>query len=132
MAVLDHDLETFDALDRQAAPQHAERHMAIPNGPAAAAVLATGAGSALYGIIVLLAESIESFKNAMVLSNTVGPLSGKSTFGVLAWLVVWGLLYALWRNRQVNFERVWLATLALVIVALVLTFPPFFMLFAID
>jgi hypothetical protein len=51
-----------------------------PNGAAAAAILPAGPGSALYGLIVLLGDSNEAFRNLMILNTAVGPLSGKSTF----------------------------------------------------
>jgi hypothetical protein len=104
----------------------------LPNGAAAAAVLAAGAGSALYGLLVMLTESIAVIHDAMNLNKDVGPLSGKTTFGVLAWLVVWGVLHALWRNRDINFSRAFTIALTLVGVALLLTFPPVFLLFALD
>jgi hypothetical protein len=104
----------------------------LPNGPAAAAVLAAGIGSALYGLIVLLAEANTAIHDLMIINKDVGPLSGKTTFGMMAWLVVWGALHRVWRNRNVTFARVFTITLALLGAALLLTFPPFFLLFAVD
>jgi hypothetical protein len=104
----------------------------LPNGPAAAAILASGIGSALYGVIVLLAESVPAVHDFTNLNSDVGPLSGKTTFGVLAWLIVWGALHALWRRKNVGFARVFTATLVLIGLALALTFPPVFLAFAID
>ena len=104
----------------------------LPNGPAAAAILASGIGSALYGLFVLLAESNATAHDLMNLNNDVGPLSGKTTFGVVAWLLVWGVLHALWRAKNVGFARVFTITLVLIGLALVLTFPPVFLAFAID
>jgi hypothetical protein len=133
MAIMDREVDTNGwqrtdtRLEEQ--PEHTP-DMARPNGVAAAAILAAGLGSALYGLIVLLAESSEALKNLMILNTAVGPLSGKSTFGVLAWLVVWGVLHLLWRSKNVDFARVWTATLVLIGVSLVCTFPLFFMLFS--
>jgi hypothetical protein len=134
MAILDREVETQHV--QRTYPRLTERSLenplevAQPNGAAAAAILASGIGSVLYGLIVLLAESNKAISDLLVLSKAVGPLSGKSTFGVLAWLVVWGLLHLMWRHKNVNFSRVWMATLVLIGVSLVLTFPLFFMLFA--
>jgi hypothetical protein len=120
-----HDDNIFESRQPESAPE-----LTVPNGAACAAILAAGLGSALYGLIVLLAESNEAFRSLMILNTAVGPLSGKSTFGVLAWLAVWGVLHLLWRNKNLNFARVWTATLVLIGLSLVLTFPLFFMLFA--
>lgn len=132
MAAVERELERVEPIEPRAAwaDDAEDAPVALPNGAACAAVLAAGLGSALYGLIVLLAESIEPFRQLMVLNSAVGPLSGKSTFGMLAWLVSWALLHMLWRGRQIEFQRVWQATLVLIAVGLVLTFPPFFMLFA--
>jgi hypothetical protein len=40
------------------------------------------------------------------------------------WLVAWAILHALWRQRSVNLTRVNAAALALLILGLLLTFPP--------
>ena len=135
MAIADREVETARSLSEYSALPARARGIyptedRIPNGPAAAAILAAGIGSALYGLIVLLAESSEAFRQLMVLNSSVGPLSGKSTFGVLAWLAAWAGLHFAWRDRDVNFGRAWAVTLALVGIALVLTFPLFFGLFA--
>jgi len=134
MAIMDREVDTnswqpTDKRQEERQPEHTP-DLASPNGVAAAAILAAGLGSALYGLIVLLAESNEAFKDLMNLNTAVGPLSGKSTFGVLAWLVVWGVLHMRWRNKNVDFGRVWTATLVLIGISLVCTFPLFFMLFS--
>jgi hypothetical protein len=110
----------------------AQPEAGLPNGPAAAAVLAAGIGSALYGLIVLLAEANVTVHDYMIINQDVGPLSGKTTFGMIAWLLVWVVLHLLWRNRNVAFARIFTITLVLLGVALLLTFPPFFLMFAVD
>ena len=100
------------------------------NGPAAAAVLAAGVGCAVLGLFTLLAEAIEPIHNFMELSSAVGPLSGKSTFAVLVWLIVWVGLHLWWRDQNVSFRAVYVVTLVLVGVGFVLTFPPVFLAFS--
>jgi hypothetical protein len=100
------------------------------NGPAAAAVLAAGVGCAVLGLFTLLAEAIEPIHNFMELSSAVGPLSGKSTFAVLVWLIVWVGLHLWWRDQNVSFRAVYIVTLVLVGVGFVLTFPPVFLAFS--
>ena len=100
------------------------------NGPAAAAVLAAGVGCAALGIYTFLAESSLAVASFMELSKAVGPLSGKTVFAVLTWLIAWGILHTIWRSRNVNFNAIFVLTLVLVGVGFLLTFPPVFLLFA--
>ena len=103
---------------------------AFHNGPAAAAVLAAGVGCAVLGLFTLLSEAIEPIHNFMELSSAVGPLSGKTTFAVLVWLIVWVGLHLRWRDQNVSFRAVYVVTLVLVGVGFVLTFPPVFLAFS--
>jgi fluoride ion exporter CrcB/FEX len=100
------------------------------NGPAAAAVLAAGVGCAVLGLFTLLSEAIEPIHNFMELSSAVGPLSGKTTFAVLVWLIAWVGLHLWWRDRKMSFRAVYVVTLVLVGVGFVLTFPPVFLAFS--
>lgn len=99
---------------------------AKPNGPALAALLAAGIGSASLGILTTLAEASKPLKDALVLSTPVGPLSGKTTYAVVAWLVAWVVLAFLWRGKQIAPRVAYVATFALVAVGLLGTFPVFF------
>ena len=135
MTMVDTEIHEDVALDmlepwRKAAEERPKT--GLPNGPAAATVLAAGIGSALYGLIVLLAEANPALHDLMIINKDVGPLSGKTTFGMIAWLLAWGGLHALWHNRNVTFARVFTVTLVLLGLALLLTFPPFFLMFALD
>lgn len=51
----------------------------LPNGPAAAALLAGGIGSAMFGLITFFSEVSASFGKFLNWYNPVGALSGKST-----------------------------------------------------
>jgi hypothetical protein len=101
-----------------------------PNGPAAAAFLAAGIGSAALGVFTILAETFEGVVSFMELYAPVGPLSGKTTFAVVVWLVAWGALYGVWRSKEVSWRMVWTLTLVLVGIGFVLTFPLVFLAFA--
>jgi hypothetical protein len=100
-----------------------------PTGPAAAAILAAGIGSLALGLIVVLSEASGALLQALNLYNPVGPLSGKSSVAIVAWLVSWVALHVSWKARQLDFDKV--ATLALIFISLGLlgTFPLFFDLF---
>ncbi|MCL5677610.1 MAG: hypothetical protein M1602_07115 [Firmicutes bacterium] len=104
--------------------------MPLPNGPAAAAILAGGIGTAWYGLLVILAESVKNIGNLLNFYKPSGPLSGKTTVGVLGFLLIWAVLHNLWKGKDVEIEKVWTVSLALIVIGLVLTFPPVFLFFA--
>lgn len=103
---------------------------ARPSGPAMAAILAAGVGSFALGLVTTLAEASAGVASALRWSAAVGPLSGKTSVAVIAWLVAWILLHAAWRDREVRVRVVAAWTLVLIALGLVLLFPPFFELFA--
>ena len=101
----------------------------IPNGPAAAALLAGGIGSAVFGVIVLLSEVIESFGPALNWYDPVGPLSGKTTLGVAVFFITWVILHSMWKHKEVNFNSISIAAFVLLAIGLLFTFPPVWQLF---
>jgi hypothetical protein len=103
-----------------------------PNGPVAAVMIATGLGTLVLGILTTLGEASEGVAEFLEFSERVGPLSGKTIFAVIAFLVSWGGLHMALRDREVDWRSVTIALVALVAVSLVLTFPPFFQLFESD
>jgi hypothetical protein len=102
---------------------------AVPNGPAAAAILAAGIGAFSLGLLTTLAQASKAVAGALTFAAQVGPLSGKSTLAVVAYLVAWAILAARWRGKEVHFAPVWTATLVLLAFGLVGTFPLFYELF---
>ncbi|MBI4612667.1 MAG: hypothetical protein HY720_03565 [Planctomycetes bacterium] len=100
------------------------------NGPAAAIVLSAGIGSATLGIAVVLSTASESVKNLLNWWNPTGPLAGKTSVGVIAWIVSWAILHSVWRRREVAFRRLWIVAAALVALGFAGTFPPIFEAFA--
>ncbi len=107
-----------------------------PNGPVAAVFLATGIGSFVLGLFVVLSEVSTDISNFLKfdanygLGSGVGSLSGKAILAILAFLASWLILGLLLRGREVKFGPV--LTIALVLVAggFLLTFPPVFDIFA--
>jgi hypothetical protein len=101
-----------------------------PNGPAVAAILAAGVGVFVLGLLTVLSEANTDVHDFLDIKNRVGPLSGKTTFAVVAYLVAWVvLLPALWR-RSVPFGGAMLIAAGLIAAGFVGTFPKFFELFA--
>jgi uncharacterized membrane protein YfcA len=113
-----------------APPTAATGHPVRPNGPVAAVLLATGIGSFVLAVLVVWAEASESFADSLAYSDRVGPLAGKTTWAVVAFLVSWAGLHAYLRRRDVDLHKIWLITLALLALSLLGTFSPFFELFA--
>ena len=101
-----------------------------PTGPVAAALLATGIGSLVLGALTTLSEASTSFGTSIAFSDKVGPLSGKTTIAVVAYLASWVVLNGALRKKSVDLRAVTTVFVVLMVVALILTFPTFFELFA--
>jgi lysylphosphatidylglycerol synthetase-like protein (DUF2156 family) len=97
-----------------------------PNGVAAAAILAAASGACVLGLMIVTTEAFPAWKSAVTFQPPVGPLSGKSDFMVGAYVVALGVLVALWRGKNVNFSRVWTASLVLLVLGLLGSFPLFY------
>jgi hypothetical protein len=101
-----------------------------PSGAAAAVVVSAGIGTFSLGLFVALSAASPSLAKALDVFAPTGPLSGKTSAAVGAWLLSWAALHARWRRRDVPFSRWWHRALALVALGIVLTFPPVYDLFA--
>ncbi len=100
-----------------------------PNGPVAAALLAGGIGAAVLGVITILAESVASVGNALNWWNPAGTLTGVTGVAVIALFVSWIVLYFIFKDKETDFRRVAPVALALLLIGILGTFPPFFDLF---
>jgi hypothetical protein len=101
-----------------------------PFGPVAAVFLAASIGSLVLGILTTLAEASDGISSALEWSKAVGSLSGKTIISVLVFLVSWGILHSVLRDRDPDPRKVFMWTAGLVALGIVLTFPTFFQLFA--
>jgi hypothetical protein len=95
-----------------------------------ASFIACGIGSTVFGLGVIGAEMSTSFKNAIVLNSGVGPLSGKALIGVVAFVLSWILLHFGMRGKYVPLKTSFIIGVALTLLGVLFTFPPFFLLFA--
>lgn len=93
------------------------------NGAVMAAYLAAGIGAFAVGFWVILSEA--GIFAAPTLYGPAGGVSGRTTFGVVTWLIAWGVLHARWKARQVEPRTVFTITLVLIALGILLTFPPF-------
>ena len=98
-------------------------------GVASAAFVSSGIGCLVIGLMVTGAEMSAGLKTALTWSNPVGPLSGKTGVGVIAWIVSWVILHTLWKDKEMDFGKVFTITLILIALGFLFTFPPFFELF---
>src|SRR5512138_3532455 len=94
-------------------------------GVASAAFVSSGIGCLFIGLMVTGAEASAGLKTALTWSSGVGPLSGKTGVGIIAWIISWAILHAMWKDKEMNFGKVFTATLILIALGFLLTFPPF-------
>lgn len=98
----------------------------MTTGLAAAAMIAAGIGTLTIGLMTTGAEISAGLKNALKFYAPSGPLSGKTTVGIVVWLVGWILLSTIWKNKQYNLGKAFNITLVLIALGLLLTFPPLY------
>lgn len=101
-----------------------------PDGPAMAALHATGIGAFVLGLLTVLAEASASVKDWLEFYGPVGPLSGKTTLAVVAWLVSWAVLHPVLRSKPTLTNRHLFVICLLLFLGLLGTFPTFFEAFA--
>ncbi len=114
--------ETFDT----SALQEIDR----PTGPVAAAVLATGIGTFVLGLLTTLSEASTGIHDFLEFSKDVGPLSGKTILAVAAYFGSWAILHVLWRRQRRDLRPIAIAAAALIVLGILGTFPTFFQAFA--
>ncbi len=100
------------------------------DGPFAAALLATGIGCFLLGLLTTLAEVSGGFRTLLNFYNPVGPLSGKTTYAVILYVISWAVLHYMWKGRDNMVRFVLRPFVVLTLLGLLGTFPIFFELFA--
>lgn len=104
--------------------QSTENRTALTNGPGAAAILSAGIGSFMLAIFAMAADKVTAIKNLMIFWKPTGPLSGVTTCAIAVWLVVWLVLDRSWAKRDVPLTRISAVAMTLLVLGLLLTFPP--------
>ena len=97
----------------------------LPNGSGAAAVLAAGIGAFAIAVIDIAADKVASIKSMTNFYRPTGPLSGVTTISIFVWLACWAILDWRWRKKNVGIARISTVALVLLVLSLLLTFPPF-------
>jgi MFS superfamily sulfate permease-like transporter len=104
------------------------RHEEVANGAALASFLAAGIGAFAVGFFVIVNEA--GLFAAPALYGPAGGVSGRTTFAAVTWLIGWAMLHSRWKDRQLDSNRVYTATLLLTALGIVLSFPPVWRIFA--
>jgi asparagine N-glycosylation enzyme membrane subunit Stt3 len=97
----------------------------LPTGPAAAAILSAGVGCSVLGILSVAADASKPIARLMTLYRPTGPLSGVSSLAILIWLGTWFILAKRWQIRTVAIAKVNVTAFLLLVLGILLTFPPF-------
>lgn len=100
-----------------------------PSGPAAAALLASGIGALVLGILTTWAEASTSLADWLKWSDRVGPLTGKVILASIAFFVSWAVLGFIWKDKNPELRPTVIATVVLLAVGFLMTFPTFFQAF---
>lgn len=100
-----------------------------PNGPALAALLSSGIGVTALGLLTTIAAGSANFANLLKINAQVGPLSGKTTYAVAAFLASWIVAAVIMRGKNYNERKFLTATFVLIGVGVLGTFPIFYDLF---
>ena len=103
---------------------------AVPDGPLAAVLLAAGIGAFALGLFTTLAEASAAFRERLVLNAAVGPLSGKTVWATVVFVVAWAILAARMRNRDGLLRSATTIFVVLTLLGLLGTYPIFFQAFA--
>ena len=96
----------------------------IPNGSGAAAILSAGLGCFAMALIALIADKSPAIKSLAIFYKPTGPLSGVTTTALAVWLVCWLVLELRWRQREVAMKKISLIGVGLLLLSVLLTFPP--------
>jgi hypothetical protein len=97
---------------------------AIPNGSGAAAMLAAAIGCFVLAVVAFAGDKSIFIKHSLNFYKPTGPLSGVTTVAIVVWLLVWGLLEWRWGGRAVAMSRINRVSLTLLVLSILLTFPP--------
>jgi hypothetical protein len=100
--------------------------VAQPTGPAAAAILSVGLASLVLGVLSTLTAASASVSSFLTFSDRVGDLSGLTTVATVVFFGSWALLGFAWRRADPPLRTVVIISTALLGLALIGTFPPFF------
>jgi hypothetical protein len=121
-----------EATQRQPSPaveRPAVAAVAKPEGPVVAVLVAAGIGALVLGILTVWAEASVGFKDSLAYNDRVGPLSGKTIWAAVAFVVSWVVLTLALRRRRVDLMKATVVSVVLLGLGYLGTFSPFFRIF---
>ena len=116
-------------LNRAQVPTRVMAEISAADRAVSASMIASGIGSLVLGIAIVLAEVNAGIKTFLTWNSGVGPLSGKTGVAVLAFLASWGVLHYVFQRNPLTLMRSFVVTIVLLVLGLLLTFPPVFLAF---
>ena len=116
------NVQTTEAEEAQAIVD--AKRSRIPNGSGAAAILSAGLGCFAVALLAFIADKSAAIKSMMIVYKPTGPLSGVTTLAIAVWLVCWLVLELRWRQREVAMKKISLIGVGLLLLSVLLTFPP--------
>jgi len=79
----------------------------------------------VLGVLTLAGDAFPTIATTLNFWKPTGPLSGVTDLAIIVWLLVWFVLARAWARRTVHWGAVKVASIAMFVAALLLTFPPF-------
>ena len=116
-------------LERGQSKSEAAGEVSVADRAMGASMIASGIGSLVLGIAIVLAEVNADIKTFLTWNTGVGPLSGKTGVSIIAFVISWVVLHYAFQRRAISLTTSFVVTLVLLVLGLLLTFPPVFMSF---
>jgi hypothetical protein len=114
--------QSEEGTSTQGSDQHSKD---LANGPAGAAILSAGVGCAVLGILAVAGDASKAIAKLLTFYLPTGPLSGVTTMAIIVWLATWFILAWRWRTKTVAIGKVNVTAFLLLVLGILLTFPPF-------
>ena len=96
----------------------------LPNGSGAAAILSAGLGCFAVALLAFVADKSAAIRSLAIFYKPTGPLSGVTTMAIAVWLVCWLVLELRWRRREIALGKISAIGVGLLLLSVLLTFPP--------
>lgn len=97
----------------------------IPNGAAAAAILAAGIGCFAVSLCGWLGDAIPAVGHFFNFYHPTGPLSGVTTTAIVVWLASWFVLSRAWAGKTLALGKINVLAFLFLAAGFLLSFPPF-------
>ena len=96
----------------------------IPNGAAAAAILAAGIGCFAVSLCGWLGDAVPALGHFFNFYRPTGPLSGVTTTAIVVWLASWFILSRAWAGKTLALGKINVAAFLFLSAGFLLSFPP--------